>query len=51
MPVILIPSFVVTLMAARLAVNELHAMIVQNAKRAATVLPPRVVGPTSSDAF
>ena len=45
------PSLVITLMAAKFAVNELHAMIVQNAKNAATVLPPKVVGPTSSDAF
>ena len=47
----LMPSCVITLMAAKFAVKELHAMIVQNAKNAAMVLPPRVVGPTSSEAF
>ena len=50
-PVMLIPSLSETLIAAKLAVNELQAMIVQNANSAATVRPPKVVGPTSSDAF
>ena len=47
----LIPLLSETLMAARFAVKELHAMMVAKANDAATVRPLRVLGPISSDAF